>query len=176
LDEAAYEAYSPIYMSTTLALNYGLSFAAVIALLVHTALSSRQELFGKPDPALGNEHDSHCPRHKEYPEAPGWWYIALLVSMMALSIIVCEAWDTKLPWWGFLAILLIPLVFTIPIGIIFATTNVGIGRPVLGIPFDCRIKCNHRACGRVYVSWETTCKYDDESFWLYDHVSSMSLH
>jgi OPT oligopeptide transporter protein len=47
--------------------------------------------------------------------------------MMVLSIVVCERWNTRLPWWGFLVTQLIPFVFTLPIGMVQAITNVQIG-------------------------------------------------
>ncbi|QSZ37283.1 hypothetical protein DSL72_009377 [Monilinia vaccinii-corymbosi] len=39
-------------------------------------------------------------------------------------------WDTHLKWWAFIICIAIPLVWTVPIGIIFATTNIQIGRNV----------------------------------------------
>ena len=36
LDEEAYRAYSPLFLSTTFAISYGLSFAAITALVVYT--------------------------------------------------------------------------------------------------------------------------------------------
>lgn len=38
---------------------------------------------------------------------------------------------TGLPWWGFLVCLLIPIVFTVPIGIVQAITNIQLGLNLL---------------------------------------------
>jgi OPT oligopeptide transporter protein len=62
-----------------------------------------------------------------YPEVPDSWYFVLFILMMVTGIAVCEFWDTGLPWWGFLVTQLIPFVFTLPIGILQAVTNVQIG-------------------------------------------------
>jgi hypothetical protein len=43
-DEEKYKAYSPIFLAPTFALNYGLSFAALMAAVVHTTLFHRKEI------------------------------------------------------------------------------------------------------------------------------------
>lgn len=96
-------------------------------MLVHTLLFYHRQLFDKFRSASDSEDDIHARLYRKYPEVPDWWYIALFVLMMVLSIIVCEAWDTRLPWWGFLVTQLIPFIFTLPIGMVQAITNVGIG-------------------------------------------------
>ena len=127
LDEAAYKSYSPIYMSTTFAFGYALSFGSLTAVLVHTVLFYHHELFYKFRKVSRSEDDIHARLYRKFPEVPDWWYLILFGLMMVLSIVVCEAWDTRLPWWGFLVTQLIPLLFTIPVGIVQAITNVGIG-------------------------------------------------
>jgi len=44
LDEVAYQNYSPLFLSTTFAISYGISFATIIALIVHTALYNGSEI------------------------------------------------------------------------------------------------------------------------------------
>ena len=131
LDKAAYRAYSPLFMSTTFAFAYALSFGSLTAVLVHTILFYHRELFDKfrivSNPA---NDDIHARLYRKYPEVPDWWYLTLFGLMMVFSIVVCEAWDTRLPWWGFLVTQLIPFVFTLPIGMVKAITNVGIGERV----------------------------------------------
>jgi len=127
LDEAAYQAYSPLYMSTTFGFSYALSFGGLTAVLVHTLLFHHRELFDKFRTASDCEDDIHARLYRKYPEVPDWWYFSLFGLMMVFSIVVCEAWDTRLPWWGFIVTQLIPFVFTLPIGMVQAVTNVGIG-------------------------------------------------
>lgn len=47
--------------------------------------------------------------------------------MLALSFVVVLYWDTHFTWWAFLVCIAIPLIWTVPVGIIFATTNIQIG-------------------------------------------------
>jgi hypothetical protein len=114
-------------MSTTFAFGYALSFGSLTAVLVHTVLFYNRELFDKFRTVSHSKDDIHARLYRKYPEVPDWWYLSLFGLMMVLSIVVCEAWDTRLPWWGFLVTQLIPFAFTLPIGMVQAITNVGIG-------------------------------------------------
>lgn len=67
----------------------------------------------------------------KYPEAPRWWYLALFLLMIALSLITILAWPTNLTWWAFFLALGISFCFSLPIGIIQAITNQQIGLNVL---------------------------------------------
>ena len=127
LDEVAYRNYSPLYMSTTFAFSYAFSFGSLTAVLAHTLLFHHREIFNKFRAVSDKEDDIHARLYKKYLEVPDWWYLTLFAIMMVCSIIVCEGWDTRLPWWGFLVTQLIPFLFTLPIGMITAVTNVGIG-------------------------------------------------
>jgi OPT family oligopeptide transporter len=135
LDEAAYQAYSPLYVSTTFGFSYALSFGGLTAVLTHTLLFYHKDLFTRFRTASNREDDVHARLYRKYPEVPDGWYYILFAIMMVLSIIVCEAWDTKLPWWGFLVTQLIPFIFTLPIGIVQAITNIGIGK----VPAGCEL-------------------------------------
>jgi hypothetical protein len=44
LNQTAYHGYSPVFLSTTSVLSYGLGFAAVASIIVHTALYHRREI------------------------------------------------------------------------------------------------------------------------------------
>jgi OPT oligopeptide transporter protein len=46
LDVAVYDAYSPLFISTAFALPYGLSFASITAIVVHTFLYLRKQNLG----------------------------------------------------------------------------------------------------------------------------------
>jgi hypothetical protein len=62
---------------------------------------------------------------KNYKQVPQWWFHSILISMVALALYACEGFDKQLqlPWWGLLMACGIALFFTLPIGIIQATTN-----------------------------------------------------
>lgn len=62
---------------------------------------------------------------KNYEQVPQWWFHAILLSMVGLSLYACVGFDQQLqlPWWGLLLACGIALFFTLPIGVIQATTN-----------------------------------------------------
>ncbi|KAK4793402.1 hypothetical protein SAY86_023837 [Trapa natans] len=57
---------------------------------------------------------------KSYKSVRSWWFIALLIPTIA-----CQHYNEslQLPWWGVLLACGVALFFTLPIGIITATTN-----------------------------------------------------
>jgi len=67
----------------------------------------------------------------KYREAPDWWYLVLFVIIFALGLTSCLAWETHLPWWGFVVSQIIAIVFVIPVGMIQAVTNIQIGLNVI---------------------------------------------
>lgn len=130
-NETAYHEYSPLYMPTQFALAYGLSFAAVSAVIVHVALYHGKELWTQFRMARHQEDDVHMRLMKKYRDAEDWWYAALLISMMAISIGVVAGWPTGFPWWAYIICMLLPIIWLIPIGLIQAITNVQLGLNVL---------------------------------------------
>jgi hypothetical protein len=46
-DEAKYKAYSPLFLAPTFAINYGLSFASLMAAVVHTIIFHRTEIVAR---------------------------------------------------------------------------------------------------------------------------------
>ncbi|KAI3320748.1 OPT family small oligopeptide transporter [Xylariaceae sp. AK1471] len=131
LDEEAYHAYSPLYLSTQFALCYGLSFAAVAAVIVHAVLYHGPQIKSQWKQARAQEDDIHMRLMKKYKDSPDWWYLVLLVIMIGLSFAVCTAWPTGFPAWAYVICIIIPIIWTIPIGIIQAMTNIQIGLNVL---------------------------------------------
>src|SRR3954464_3614658 len=47
LDVAAYEAYSPLFLSTNFGICYGVSFATISAIIVHTVLYNGREVYDR---------------------------------------------------------------------------------------------------------------------------------
>ncbi|KAG0243374.1 hypothetical protein BGW41_002263 [Actinomortierella wolfii] len=134
LDNAKYAGYGPLRITTFFAILYGIGFASLTAILTHTFLYQRHQIWaswkqsrGRMD--FGDEGgvaeavDIHYKLMQAYEEVPEWWYILLFVVMTVLSIITCEVWDYGLPWWCVLLALAISIVFALPIGLIQAVTN-----------------------------------------------------
>lgn len=68
---------------------------------------------------------------KKYQQVPMWWFHIVLVVNMALILFICQHYleTFQLPWWGVLLAFALALIFTLPIGIIVATTNQVIQSP-----------------------------------------------
>ena len=131
LDLAKYQSYSPLFLSTTFGLTYGLSFASIAAVIVHTILFHRHEIMSRIRSSRADEEDIHTRMMRKYPDAPNWWYMVILVVMLAMSLATALAYDTHLSWWAFLIAVLISFVWSVPIGMIQATTNVQLGLNVI---------------------------------------------
>lgn len=130
-DEAKYHAYSPLYLPTQFALAYGLAFAAVAAVITHVALYHGKDIISQWKLARNQEDDVHQRLMKKYRDAPDWWYGVLFVIMLGMSFAVVCAWDTNFPWWAYIICMILPVVWTIPVGIIQAITNIQLGLNVL---------------------------------------------
>lgn len=70
---------------------------------------------------------------KNYQAVPQWWFIAVLIISFALALYACEGFDKQLqlPWWGLVLACAIAMFFTLPIGVIQATTNQQMGLNVI---------------------------------------------
>ncbi|KAI0816343.1 OPT oligopeptide transporter protein-domain-containing protein [Xylaria sp. FL0064] len=131
LDEGAYRSYSPLFISTTFALSYGLSFAAITALVVHTFLHYSGTIRAQYQNSTHEKPDIHMKLMRKYKEAPLWWYTSLFLIVLALSLVAVLFYPTNLTWWAFLLAVAIAFIFSLPIGIIEAITSQEIGLNVL---------------------------------------------
>ncbi|OBZ67243.1 Sexual differentiation process protein isp4 [Grifola frondosa] len=131
LNIAKYEAYSPLFLSTTFAMSYGLSFASITATLTHTFLYFRKQIWVQSRRSMSEQPDIHARLMSKYPQVPEWWYGIIFVVMFVFGIISIEVWDTQFPVWAFVLSLIISFVYTIPIGMIQAITNQQIGLNVI---------------------------------------------
>jgi OPT family small oligopeptide transporter len=131
LDEVAYKAYSPLFLSTNFALCYGVSFATISAIVVHTALYNGKEVWERAKLARNQDADIHLKMMRKYVDSPDWWYYVLYVVLWGLSMFTVLFYDTHLTWWSFVVCMAIPVVFLIPVGMIQAITNWQIGLNVI---------------------------------------------
>ncbi|EMD31506.1 hypothetical protein CERSUDRAFT_119725 [Gelatoporia subvermispora B] len=131
LNVAKYEAYSPLFLSTTFAVSYGLSFASITATLTHTFLYFRKQIWVQSRRSMSEQPDIHARLMSKYPQVPEWWYGVIFVTMFVFGIISIEVWKTQFPVWAFVLALIVSFVYTIPIGMIQAITNQQIGLNVI---------------------------------------------
>jgi OPT family small oligopeptide transporter len=90
LDVQKYKDYSPLFLSTGNLWFYGLSFAAITSVLVHTALYERTAISARFRDARVEDEDVHRRLMRKYKEVPDWWYAVVFVVMFALAIVVVQ--------------------------------------------------------------------------------------
>ena len=76
-DEAAYHSYSPLFLSTTFVMSYGLSFAAITATIMHTILYFRKQIWIQSRRSLNEQPDIHARLMSRYRQVPTWWYLCI---------------------------------------------------------------------------------------------------
>ncbi|EEU46600.1 uncharacterized protein NECHADRAFT_38996 [Fusarium vanettenii 77-13-4] len=130
LDEEEYKSYSPLFISTTFAMSYGLSFAAISSLVVYTYLHNGKQIWQQWRNSTKEKPDIHMKLMNKYKEAPTWWYMSLF-AMLLIGFYTVLGFPTNLSWWAFLLAIAISFGFALPIGIIQAVTNTQIGLNVL---------------------------------------------
>ncbi|KAI9510643.1 OPT oligopeptide transporter [Russula earlei] len=130
-DEVAYKQYSPLFISATFAVAYGMSFASITATLVHAALYFRKQIWLQVGRSLSEQPDVHARLMARYPQVPEWWYISILVIVFSMSAITIEVWPTEVPIWGLLLAIFVAAFYIVPVGMIQAITNQQIGLNVI---------------------------------------------
>lgn len=131
LDIEAYKNYSPLFLSSVFAISFGISFATISALVVHSALYHGPLIWQQMRHIGQQDQDIHLRLYSKYAKVPFWWYLALLLSIVGISLAAILTFRTAFPWWGFIVCMLLAGVFYLPLGIIQGATNVGIGLNVL---------------------------------------------
>ncbi|KAK3834485.1 MAG: OPT family small oligopeptide transporter [Linnemannia gamsii] len=117
-----YRAYGPVRMDSFFALTYGVGFAGLTATVVHVILYNGKEMVARWKSARAENEDIHSRLMRVYPEVPDWWYIALFVISLALSLFTCQQYNF-MPWWAVLLAMAIAIFFVLPVGIVQAVTN-----------------------------------------------------
>ncbi|KAK1324460.1 Oligopeptide transporter 7 [Acorus calamus] len=115
-----------LYLSTFFAVTYGFIFASLTATISHVALFHGREIWEMSKFAFRKEKmDVHTRLMRVYKQVPQWWFLCVLLVNLSLTIFACEHYNhqLQLPWWGVLLACALAIVFTLPIGIITATTN-----------------------------------------------------
>ncbi|KAK9156365.1 hypothetical protein Sjap_003845 [Stephania japonica] len=126
-DQEAYDNYSKVHLSIFFIFAYGLSFATLAATLTHVALFHGRSIWQQTRDMLRNQYNDIHTRlmKKNYSVVPQWWFYIILAVVAGLSMLACEGFDKQLqlPYWGIILAMGLAFLFTLPIGIITATTN-----------------------------------------------------
>ncbi|RWR86505.1 oligopeptide transporter 1-like protein [Cinnamomum micranthum f. kanehirae] len=123
----AYDAYSKIYLSIFFALTYGLSFGTLSSAISHVAFFNGRTIWRQAKSTYKTEFEDIHTRtmKKNYAVVPHWWFLIILAIVGGLALYTCEGFhkQMQLPYWGLFLAAAIALFFTLPIGVIQATTN-----------------------------------------------------
>ncbi|KAK4340083.1 hypothetical protein RND71_041545 [Anisodus tanguticus] len=125
LDIGKYEEQGQIHMSMFFALTYGFGFATIASTLTHVALFYGREIYERFRASYKGKDDIHTRLMRKYKDIPSWWFNALLLVTLAVSLILCIFLNNQvqMPWWGLIFASAIAFIFTLPVSIITATTN-----------------------------------------------------
>ncbi|RKP05691.1 OPT oligopeptide transporter protein-domain-containing protein [Thamnocephalis sphaerospora] len=123
LNEAVYRSYGPPRLSYFFAITYGVGFATLAAVIVHTALYHGPDIIRRFRESRSATDDIHARLMDRYPEVPDLWYFGVFLVNLVLSILACELFGLDLPWWALLLAVCIAAIFILPIGIITAIAN-----------------------------------------------------
>ncbi|ODV91403.1 hypothetical protein CANCADRAFT_123500 [Tortispora caseinolytica NRRL Y-17796] len=131
LDVAAYQAYSPLYMSTTFVVSYGMSFASIMSTVTHTILFHGKQIVAHWKHRQDSEDDIHTRLMRVYKEVPHWVYGIIFLTSFGMAVAAIYAWDTDMPIWALILALAFSFAMTMPIGIVAAITNIVVGLNVI---------------------------------------------
>ncbi|PPD77836.1 hypothetical protein GOBAR_DD25233 [Gossypium barbadense] len=126
IDMAAYERRGSLYLSSFFAMSYGVGFACLTATVVHVILFHGSEILQRSKSAFQEtKMDVHTKLMRKYKQVPEWWFTCILIVNIAATIFICQYYNDQLqlPWWGVLLACGLAIFFTLPVGVITATTN-----------------------------------------------------
>ncbi|KAH9914186.1 OPT oligopeptide transporter [Epithele typhae] len=127
----AYKEYSPLFLSATFAISYGLAFASITATIVHAILYFRKPISIHIYRSLAEQPDIHARLMTVYPQVPEWWYAGILAATFPLACLCIKLYPTQMTIWALIVALLIAMVYLVPIGMIQAITNRQVGLNVI---------------------------------------------
>lgn len=140
LDEEAYKNYSPPFLSSTYAISYGLSYAVLSSSIMYTILYHWKDIFlafkGQ------NKKDIHVRMMENYKPVPKWWYLVLTIAVYVATIVTMTKYHSEWPVWGITIALLMVALFILPVGIVYARTNINtncmtvLGQIIAGYALD----------------------------------------
>ncbi|CAG7853661.1 Glutathione transporter 1 [Serendipita indica DSM 11827] len=122
----AYNEYSSLYLPGPFLLVYLLAFAISTALIVHTVLYNGRTLINGFKKIQVEEDDIHAKLMRAYPEVPDKWYATLFAVFFVIAVLAVEVWPTGMPVWTLAIAVLLPAIYMLPCGFIFAVTGQGL--------------------------------------------------
>ncbi|KAK2601959.1 hypothetical protein QQS21_004472 [Conoideocrella luteorostrata] len=139
LDVQAYKKYSIPWLSTTQLINHVALFTMYASIPTYVFLYYRKDIvagfnfLGCKRQGKGLFTDKLNILMSAYDECPHWWYLVVLAFSFALACISVTVWPTGTPVWSVFVALLFTLLLQIPIGMLWAITNIEIPTSILAI-------------------------------------------
>jgi OPT family small oligopeptide transporter len=127
----AYENYSPLYLPAAFTMTYLLAFALSTCVIVHALLYHGRTLLNGFKRMRLEDDDIHLKLMQNYPEVPDWWYGSAFVFFFCLAIVAAEVWDTGMPVWALALSVLLPMIYILPSGFIYALSGQAISLNLL---------------------------------------------
>lgn len=165
-------------------------------LLIKRNVLINREIYQRFRATFKGKPDIHTRLMMKYKDIPNWWFHITLALSLVLSLVLCIFMkdQVQLSWWGLLLAAFLALIFTLPISIITATTNMVslilqswsyvyfhllmhsclLNKILLGMTVS-RTKCDHG----IYYWYDnprvsnSQCVLQD--FWLYEYEPSCFL-
>ncbi|KIK61243.1 hypothetical protein GYMLUDRAFT_43305 [Collybiopsis luxurians FD-317 M1] len=125
-NQTAYEAYSALYLPATYAVCYLIAFALSTCVITHTLLYHGKALLAGVKRIRVESDDIHAKLMRSYPEVPDWWYLLSIVVFFSLAIVAVEVWHSGVPVWALVLAIILPIIYILPSGFIYAMTGQGI--------------------------------------------------
>ena len=141
LNEEAYKSYSIPWFATTQVINYVGVFTMYASIPVYTFLHFRKDIMSgikslsRRKTRAEQFDDVHNRLMNAYPECPHWWYFVILGFSFALACVSVTQWPTGMPVWGIVLALLFTVILQVPVGMLWAITNVEIPTSILATAF-----------------------------------------
>ncbi|KAG9050894.1 hypothetical protein FS837_001548 [Tulasnella sp. UAMH 9824] len=123
LNETAYEEYSPVYLPITYSMTYFFGFAVPIAALVHVILWQGKSIYKVLRGEQAEKPDIHARLMKEYPEISMRWIWVIFILSFAGILGAFGIHNDVLPVWSAFIVILIPIIWFLPVIIIYAMTT-----------------------------------------------------
>ncbi|XP_042496907.1 oligopeptide transporter 4-like [Macadamia integrifolia] len=133
LDIPSYEKQGRINLSMFFALTYGFGFATIASTLTHVGLFYGRDIYHQYRASQTRKMDIHTRLMKQYKDIPQWWFYLLLSATIVVSLVLCTVLkdQVQMPWWGLIFGAALASIFTLPISVITATTNMTPGLNII---------------------------------------------
>ncbi|EPE07534.1 oligopeptide transporter [Ophiostoma piceae UAMH 11346] len=135
--EALYQEYSPPFYTAGYILTVGGNFAFYPIYFLYIMVNQWKTVsnayidfykglrYGKGN--YENATDVHSRLMARYKEVPDWWFLAILLGALIVSIVFLKIYPMDTPVWLVFLLLGINLVFAVPLSFLSATTGTNLG-------------------------------------------------